>query len=230
MSGSDVMRCLALVPVKRLKLAKQRLAPLLSDSERLELASAMLSDVLAALAATPGIAATVLVTDDPLAARLARPFAVRTLPDDDAPHLNEAIRRGLARLDAGTDSVMIVPADIPFATAAEFAAVVAALRHYPVVLSPAVADGGTNALAMRRPDTIAPQFGADSFRRHQTEAAAAGLACGIVQGDGLGRDIDRPEDLVAALGRAPATATARLLADLAIARRCRSPQSSGCPS
>ncbi|RIK98319.1 MAG: 2-phospho-L-lactate guanylyltransferase [Proteobacteria bacterium] len=228
MSGPDAMRCRALVPVKPLAKAKQRLAPLLSDGERIELARAMLNDVLAALAATPGIAEIVLVTDDPEAATLAASFAARTVPDNGAPHLNDAILRGLARFEAGTDGVMIVPADVPFATADEFAAVVAALRHYPVVLSPAVADGGTNALAMRRPDTIAPQFGADSFRRHQIEAAAAGLACGIVHGDGLGRDIDRPEDLVAALGRAPTTATAKLLADLAIPRRCRLLQSSGC--
>jgi 2-phospho-L-lactate guanylyltransferase len=215
------VRCRALVPVKRLALAKQRLAPLLSAEERVRLAGAMLSDVLAALGATPGIADIVLVSDDPLAARLAAPFAALIVPDDDAPGLNDAIRRGLARLDARTDSVMIVPADIPFATADEFAAVVAALRHYPVVLSPAAADGGTNALALRRPDSIAPQFGADSFRRHQMAAAAASLACGIIHGDGLGRDIDRPEDLIAALDGAPATATARLLADLAISRRGR---------
>jgi len=61
----------AVVPVKELDQAKERLAPVLPPERRRALMLAMLEDVLAALAATPGLGGLAIVTVDAAAWRLA---------------------------------------------------------------------------------------------------------------------------------------------------------------
>jgi 2-phospho-L-lactate guanylyltransferase len=185
----------ALVPVKRLGLAKARLAPVLSRSERAELARTMLHDVLTMLCGTQQLAGIVVVSGDSTVAKLAMLFDARVVGDVIESGVNAAVQPGLRTLDPSSQA-LIGPADVPFATTADLQAVIRELDHYPVVLVPALSDGGTNTLAMRRPDLIAPSFGDDSFARHQAPARNAGLGCAIVRSEGLGRDIDCPGELV----------------------------------
>jgi 2-phospho-L-lactate guanylyltransferase len=186
----------AVVPVKRLGLAKQRLAPVLSRSERAELARTMLHDVLTTLCATPQLAGIIVVSGDPAVAKLATLFDARIVGDVMESGVNAAVQQGLRIPDQSSAGALVIPSDVPFATAADLQAVITELGHFPVVLAPALSDGGTNTLAMRRPDLIAPSFGDDSFARHQALARDAGLGCGIVRTEGLGRDIDDPSDLM----------------------------------
>src|SRR5262249_56246115 len=67
----------AVVPVKERISAKERLAPVLRPEARQALALAMLEDVLAALAATAGIAELLVVTVDAEAGRLAARYGAR---------------------------------------------------------------------------------------------------------------------------------------------------------
>src|SRR5260370_38446120 len=71
----------AVVPVKELDQAKQRLAPLLGPASRHALAAAMLEDVLAALGAVPGLAGIAVVTVDPAACRLAARYGARVVDE-----------------------------------------------------------------------------------------------------------------------------------------------------
>ncbi|MGA7264466.1 MAG: hypothetical protein WA709_31550, partial [Stellaceae bacterium] len=61
----------AVVPVKELDRAKERLAQVLPPDRRRALMLAMLEDVLTALAATPGLGGLAVVTVDAAARRLA---------------------------------------------------------------------------------------------------------------------------------------------------------------
>ena len=209
----------AVVPVKRLGLAKQRLAPVLSRSERAELARTMLHDVLTTLCATPQLAGIIVVSGDPAVAKLATLFDARVVGDVMESGINAAVQEGLRTPDLSSAGALVIPADVPFATAADLRAVIAELGHFPIVLAPALSDGGTNTLAMRRPDLIAPSFGDDSFARHQALARDAGLGCGIVRTEGLGRDIDYPCDLVPWTGAKKFSLTAALLAEFKLADR-----------
>jgi len=209
----------AVVPVKRLGLAKQRLAPVLSRSERAELARTMLHDVLTTLCATPQLAGIIVVSGDPAVAKLAMLFDARVVGDVMESGVNAAVLQGLRTPDPSSAGVLVIPADVPFATAADLQAVIAQLGHFPIVLAPALSDGGTNTLAMRRPDLIAPSFGDDSFARHQALARDAGLGCGIVRSEGLGRDIDYPSDLVPCIESKKFSLTAVLLAEFKLADR-----------
>jgi len=70
-----------LVPVKNLENAKQRLASVLDQGTRTELAQAMLQDVLDALAACCSNSEVSLVTSDPFALDLAQAFSFQVIPD-----------------------------------------------------------------------------------------------------------------------------------------------------
>jgi 2-phospho-L-lactate guanylyltransferase len=208
----------AIVPVKRLGLAKARLAPVLSRSERAELARTMLHDVMTTLCATPQLTGIVVVSGDPTVAKLATLFEARVVADVIESGVNSAVQQGLRTLDMSAGA-LVVPADVPFATSADLQAVIRELDQHPIVLAPALSDGGTNALAMRRPDLIAPSFGDDSFARHQALARDASLGCGIVRSERLGRDIDDPCDLVPWAGSKKFSLTAALLAEFRLADR-----------
>jgi 2-phospho-L-lactate/phosphoenolpyruvate guanylyltransferase len=209
----------AVVPVKRLSRAKQRLAPVLSNTERAALARAMLHDVLTTLRATPELTGIVVVTGDPMVANLATLFDAQVVGDMMETGVNAAVQQGLRILDARSSGALVIPADVPFATVSDVQAVIDELRHYPVVLAPALSDGGTNGLAMRRPDLIVPSFGDDSFARHQALARGAGIRCGIVRTEGLGHDIDFPDDLLFRSGSRKSSQTEAMLAEFGAAQR-----------
>ena len=209
-----------LVPVKRLSRAKCRLGDVLSEAERARLAKAMLLDVLGNLRAATSLAGIAVVTADPDVLTIARTFGAATIFDARESGVNEAVRRGLDAFLVDRRRVLVVPADIPFARPSEFDSLVELLEYNPVVLAPALSDGGTNALAMRSPDLIPPQFGEDSFDLHRSVARQRSLCCGVLRSEGIGRDIDRVTDLGPYL-RSPADAglTSSLLRELDLAGR-----------
>lgn len=184
----------ALVPVKRFSQAKSRLGNILSTSERAKLAQTMLLDVLENLRATSSLAGIAVVTADPDALAIAKTFGAAVIFDPVEAGLNQAVQRGLDVLGPYGRRVMIVPADIPFAKPQEFENVVELLDHTPIVLVPALYDGGTNALAMRSADLLQPQFGQESFRLHRELARQRRLGCSVLKSRGIGQDIDCAQD------------------------------------
>jgi 2-phospho-L-lactate/phosphoenolpyruvate guanylyltransferase len=182
------------VPVKRFDRAKQRLSGVLDRAGRAALAVAMLSDVLEQLSGTAGLAGVLVVTSDAEATAIAESFGAVVIPDPADSGVNDAVARGVRKLDAlGASAAIIAPGDIPFVTSAEFSVVLAALARTRVVLTPASRDGGTNILGLSPPDVIAPAFGPDSFARHC--ALARDLQPAVILLEGASHDIDEPADL-----------------------------------
>ena len=189
----------AVVPLKRFAEAKRRLAGVLDLESRWRLSTAMLRDVLAALAATPGLDRIVLATSEPTAAGFGCPVI-----DDGGGDLNRAIARAAAALEAAKVARMLVlPADVPLVTAPEIARVLAAGKAAPVVIVPDLRGHGTNALLLAPPRAMDPCFGTDSRARHAAAARNLGLASTELRLSGLGFDVDEPDDL-ARLARAAA--------------------------
>jgi 2-phospho-L-lactate guanylyltransferase len=216
--GNGIKDVWAIVPVKTLILAKQRLSPVLLPHERVKLARTMLQDVLTALRAAAKLKSIIVVSADPLVANIARTYGAQAAGEAAGHGLNAAVWTGLRAIER-TASALIVPADVPFARAAELRLVIARLAHNPIVLTPATSDGGTNALAMRSPDLMTPSFGENSFERHQACACAEGLGLGIVRAPGIGHDIDYPRDLIGSAHLGKGTQTAALLAELNVTAR-----------
>ncbi len=206
----------AIVPIKSFAGAKSRLAPVLAPGERAGLAAAMLSDVLAALAATPGLGGVLIVAGEAGFA----PKGVRVLVDREARGQSAAVAQGVRALAAeGVGAMITVPGDVPLATPAEIAQVLAHGPGPAVSIAPARDRLGTNVLACTPSDLIGFSFGVASFDPHCAAARAAGVEPRVLELSGLGLDIDTPDDLAALIARAPQGATGRFLADAGIAVR-----------
>ena len=183
--------CWAVVPLKTLSLAKQRLAAILSPEEREALVRCMLADVVAVLRRVRGLAGIVLVCDDPALA----PGDVHWIADP-GTGLNGAITAAASHLGSiGVTSMLTVAADLPLLTAAEIESVLAAAATSPVVIAPDRARRGTNGFFLRPPLLLSPQFGDDSLKRHADAAQHLGIVPVICDLPGFGFDVDLPEDI-----------------------------------
>jgi 2-phospho-L-lactate guanylyltransferase len=201
-----------LVPVKNLSGAKQRLAAVLDQTARTELAQAMLHDVVSALAAWIARPACALVTSDSFAIELARQYDLEIIPDPANPGETGAIEMAtnicIAR---GIESTLVVPADIPLIQASELAQILQAAPKEGSVLVPAADGRGTNA-AFRRPSNLFPlRFGNDSFKPHLAAAQATGTTCIVLQLPSIAVDVDNPEDLQQVLKHPGETRTQQLI-------------------
>ncbi len=185
-----------LIPVKNLSMAKQRLAAVLDQTARTELAQAMLHDVVAALATWTRRPPCALVTSDPFALDLARQYDFETIPDPANPGETGAIEAATRLcVSRGIDSTLVIPADIPLIQASECDQIFAHAPDEGSVLVPASDGRGTNA-AYRRPADLFPlRFGNDSFKPHLEAAQATGKPCIVLQLPSISVDVDNPEDL-----------------------------------
>src|SRR5271170_4600591 len=101
------MRTAAILPVKRFARAKQRLGASVAERLRLELAEAMVADVLLALAQTDAIASTILVTGERSVAAAAREQGAIVIEDDEERGQPAAVALGVARaLAEGIERVL----------------------------------------------------------------------------------------------------------------------------
>jgi 2-phospho-L-lactate guanylyltransferase len=201
-----------LVPVKNLSTAKQRLAAVLDQPRRTELAQAMLHDVVATLVGWPQRPACALVTSDPFALELAQQYEFEIIPDPTNPGETGAIEMATRLcVSRGIDSTLVIPADIPLIQASELDHILAQAPAEGSVLAPAADGRGTNA-AFRRPANLFPlRFGNDSFKPHLAAARATGKPCVVLQLPSLALDVDNPEDLQELLAHPGETRTQKLI-------------------
>ncbi len=185
----------ALVPVKTPAKAKSRLAPVLDPAECAQLCRVMLDDVLAALAAARAVTGITVLTADPATAAAVRARGHDVIVDRHET-LNEALDQAARELrERGVDTVLVLPADIPTVTAHDIELLLE--RHAGgMSVSPAIRDGGSNALVCTPPDAVPFCFGTDSARRHLQAAEQAGLHTARLPLNTLFRDIDLPDDLI----------------------------------
>ncbi len=201
-----------LIPVKNLSAAKQRLAAVLDQPARMELAQTMLHDVVTAIAAWPQHPPCALVTGDPFAQDLARQYDFEVIPDPANPGETGAIEMATEFCVAhGIEWTLVIPADIPLLQAGELQQILAQAPCEGTVLAPAADGRGTNA-AFRRPANLFPlRFGNDSFKPHLAAAQSTGKPCVVLQLPHLGVDVDNPEDLQPLLAHSGETQTQSLL-------------------
>jgi 2-phospho-L-lactate guanylyltransferase len=199
------MRTAAILPVKRFALAKQRLGASVADSLRLQLARAMVADVLLALAQTESIERTIVVTREQSVAATAREQGVTVIDDVAERGQSAAASLGVRwALAEGIERVLCVPGDCPTLDPRELQALLGedaasgrSARRRGVVIVPDRHGTGTNGLLLSPPNAIAPSFGPGSCERHRALALAAGIDVRIERPPSLLLDIDTGADLAA---------------------------------
>jgi 2-phospho-L-lactate guanylyltransferase len=212
-----------LVPIKDLSGAKQRLSPVLSQSERTELARAMAEDVFDALvpfASDPGVT---IVSGDAWASQQAKIRGFSIILDDAQEGETQAIAMATTFCaQTGCEFTVVFPADIPLITAEEVRVVLQSKPEKGCVIVPAADQRGTNAILRTPADLIPLKFGNDSFQPHLAAARATGFEVELRELHGIALDIDRPDDLAAVTSQPERTRTQRLLREWDVNRRLRS--------
>jgi 2-phospho-L-lactate guanylyltransferase len=201
-----------IIAVKRLAIAKTRLAPVFSAPTRERVVLAMLLDTIAAAAKASSLRGITVVTPDDVAAEAARQLGADVLadptPDGHPDPLNNAIVAAESVIAATPDpppNIVVLQGDLPALQTQELSQAIAAARaHRRSFVADRHGSGTAALLAFSSP--LMPAFGPESARRHRSSGAVEltgpwpGLRC----------DIDTPDDLATArrLGVGPATAQA----------------------
>lgn len=215
------MSTVAVIPVKQLDNAKQRLGGLLSPEDRKRLFTAMFRDVLEAATTCDRIDRVMVVTDDAEVVDIAAEFGAESRPEPDQPGLIEAVTAAAEQLAREDVTAMVfLPADIPLVSVEELEVVldgVGQSGQMEFLIVPAHDLGGSNCVVTSPPNCVEFGFGEDSFRRHLRLARASGIEPQVAKLPGVGLDVDTPEDLVAAAQMMEtsglATNTARVLVE-----------------
>ncbi len=229
----------AIVPVKRLSHAKERLASLLSPAERRSLAFAMLKDVLSALTRSRELQHVVVVSSDPTVWEVARNSSALIIEESFQENESASVEAATKIcITWGASTVLIVPSDIPLITTEDVDFLVKKSRQglQPclqikedepgrdspfVILVPSWDHKGTNAFLRRPPDVIPSSFGYDSLRIHIAEAERQKIPYQIYELPRIALDIDSPEDLKLFLSAESPTYTYRQLMKSEILHRLR---------
>jgi 2-phospho-L-lactate/phosphoenolpyruvate guanylyltransferase len=183
-----------IVPHRGLASAKTRLSAVLDAGERMALAERLLIGVLRA--AHDAVGDVVVISP---AAELA-PVVAATgaqLVVQRGMGLNQGLDQARdAALADGIELLAVLHGDLPNLDAEDVRALLqAAPEPRGVAIAPDRGGSGTNGLALRPPEVIGFRFGAGSLAAHREEALAAGIEPVLVERDGLGFDLDTPQDL-----------------------------------
>ncbi len=199
----------AIIPVKRLHDSKQRLAHILSSSERADLIHATFSHLLDILAMVEPIARVLVISVDErvLATATEKGGEVlrETLPQQGAFSLNTAVSQAIAHATAQkATAALILPADLPFAQPADIHALLNVAgygrmngvngRLSTIVLSSDEDGTGTNAMLIPLPTPFRFQYGKGSYKKHKEEANQLGFAIETIQAVNLQFDLDTESD------------------------------------
>ncbi len=200
-----------IIAVKRLGVAKTRLAPAFPAPVREAVALAMLADTITAALHARGLDHITVVTPDEAAAATAAELGAEVLQDPtpeghDDP-LNNALAAAAAKVAASVPNIVVLQGDLPALQSYELDEAIAAARpHQRSFVADRQGVGTVALFAFGAP--LEPRFGRDSSKRHRQSGALEltgawpGLRC----------DIDTPEDLAVARRLGVGTATARALA------------------
>jgi 2-phospho-L-lactate guanylyltransferase len=188
----------AILPVKRLERAKRRLNGQLGVGARAALASAMFSDVLAALERSAELESILVVSGEPTLQDLALGGRTTLMPDLIERGQSPAALAGLARAsELGCERALLVPGDCPLLEPSEIDELLRDPRMdaVDVVIVPDRHRTGTNALLLDPQSEFEPRFGPDSLSLHIKEAARLGLRHTVEPLQSLELDVDTSEDL-----------------------------------
>lgn len=190
-----IMKATAIIPVKRLDAAKQRLSDSLTPTQRRQLMTAMFADTLEAVSQTRMIERLIVVTADREISRQAVAAGAEVIADPpDAGHSAAAL---LGITAAGSAPVILLPGDCPLLDPRQVDGLLTGLPTPFVIVVPDRHGSGTNSLVLSPAGAIEPSFGEGSRARHVEAARSAGIPHAIEEVETLGLDMDTPADLIA---------------------------------
>lgn len=186
-----------LLPVKDPLQAKERLADVLSPTERRDLVWAMLTDVSRALVSCRLADRIVVVAHDPEVISYAGEMYWEVFREETQISESHSVDRVSALLaEQGVRSVLRLPIDIPLVREQDLNILLSQASHAPSALLVPSRDGlGTNALLRSPPNVFPSRFGRNSLQRHLEEAQRVCLTPRIINIPRVALDLDYASDL-----------------------------------
>ncbi len=184
------------IPMKDPAHSKQRLSSVLSSAERWTLAYELFENCLQFLQIYfPNYPITV-VTPSAEILNLAHVYKCYGIEEQQEKGLNAALYQATDWSQSrGFQHQLILPADIADLRVSEIQHLLSYVESkFSVVVVPSK-DQGTNALLTSPVGAIPFQYGKKSAQKHQKLAEKAGYHCHMLLLEGLGQDIDMPQDL-----------------------------------
>jgi 2-phospho-L-lactate/phosphoenolpyruvate guanylyltransferase len=190
------MRAL-LLPIKDLRQAKQRLAPLLNPEERLGLAQAMLADTIRAVRGVQRAERIFVVTNYAPAMQAAEEYGWELLREEQ--QISESVSVDAASrhcAEYGVTTLLRLPLDVPLVQSSDIDELLAVECAAPALIIVPSRDGtGTNAILRTPPALFPSHFGSGSFAKHCGEAQRAGAQILVRRNARLEMDVDDEADL-----------------------------------
>ena len=190
------MRAL-LLPIKDLRQAKQRLAPLLNPEERFALAQAMLADTIRAVRGVRRADKIFVVTNYIPAMQAAEANGWEVLREE--RQISESVSVDAASrqcAEGGVTSLLRLPLDVPLAQASDIDELLQIDCAAPaLVIVPSREGTGTNAILRTPPALFPSHFGTGSFAKHCGHAERAGAQIVVCRNARLEMDVDDEADL-----------------------------------
>jgi len=191
----DHVTVFVIIPVKRLDNAKSRLSSLLTDDERTQFCLKMLEDVLRTAKSTKYAHETVVVSTDPMVAKIAKSFEVANLREKKMG-LNKTVSEAVDWcVETGAASVLVLPPDIPLVAPRDLDRIFMLGEKASMVISPSRNGKGTNALLLTPPNVSPTFYGPRSFQRHVKEVKKLKISFRRYSSPRIALDIDTVEDL-----------------------------------
>jgi len=187
-----------LLPVKDFRNAKQRLVPAFDAAVRANLARAMLTDVLAAVAQSTTPQRVIVFTASTEVAEMAGEYGFEAIVETLVNGHSAAVNLMVERLLATATQIFSIAGDLPKLRAEEIDFVMKNAIE-PITILPSRDGTGTNGILFLPPARIQMEYGEGSFSRHMSKAAAAGHRAQVLNIPGIAFDIDTPEDVQAFL-------------------------------
>ena len=212
-----------LIPVKDLSHAKQRLASLMTQEERTQLAWAMLEGTFAAAARVRNADRIAVVTLYQPAIALAESYGMEVIIEAEQISESMSVDFGSREVQkCGATSVLRLPIDLPLITTEDIEAILAHNLPSPsTVIVPSRDYNGTNAILRRPADLFPSHFGPGSLVKHLDEAKRAQATCKVVHLPRIALDIDDPDDVVVLMEQGGGSPTYELLAQMRINERLK---------
>lgn len=189
------MRIWAVIPIKALNKAKNRLASFLTEDERRKLVLKLFEHTLQELADWQILEGILVVSNDPFFNRFSASYSFEFLLEKQTSGLNGSVQMAAEYLESkGIEAMLVIHGDLPLISQEELNQLVAAAPTTGVLIAPDRHLCGTNVLWVAPPLIIPFAYGSESFQKHQELTKKLNCSLVIFQSESLGLDIDFYDD------------------------------------
>jgi len=189
------MRIWAVIPIKALNKAKNRLTPILSVVDRRKLVLQRFEHTLQQLANWQILEGILVVSSDLFFNHFSTQYGFEFLLEEQPNGLNSSVQMAAEHLESkGVEAMLVIHGDLPLVSQKELNRLVEAAPTTGVLIAPDRHLSGTNVLWVAPPLIIPFAYGSESFQKHQELANNLNCPLVIFQSESLGLDIDFPDD------------------------------------